>query len=471
MKKLFNISFISLTSALMVVGGFANSKFVKTSAASSPSTDIPAYHYVAGWSIGDKTNYTNNGVEAIIPGASSVGTADAWSHRAEIGKDINSKVAPFLDLSIVDEIELTFSIVFYSDDGTTVLSESQNGPDFDFKVYAGDTQIECLRPWTNSGSYTNGSHSYSFFGSAEGKWWENNKSTGLWIKGDATENNSFTLKFDKTNLLQSKVGGQTDFVPLTNDETLISAAQAAIESNSHISFDISGDNGFTNDTRFILRAINGQSLAVNDNNFDDVTKPIFNKEVVSKESEFYVGETYEINPDLLAYDLLGNVSYSTSVDGVNFVDGRSFKFNEVGTKTITIKATDQAGNSEVKTLEVEVKPMTAERFASYMNQDHSETCATKYQNAKTIVLSMSEDEINIFKSSTDENIVSARERYEAWCRANFDDSPYSGAIVSMSNRSSILINNNASLFVLISLISLASLFALSFAFLKKKRHN
>lgn len=468
MKKLFNISFISLTSALMVVGGFANSRFVKTSAASSPSTDIPAYHYVAGWSIGDKTNYTNKGVEAIIPGASSVGTADAWSHRAEIGKDINSKVAPFLDLSIVDEIELTFSIVFYSDDGTTVLSQSQKGHDFEFKVYAGETQIEHLRPWTNSGSYTNGDHSYDLYGSA-GNW--DNKSVGYWMKGNATENSSFTLKFDKTKLLQSKVGGQTDFVPLTNDATLISTAQAAIESNSHISFEISGENGFSNDTRFILRAINGQSLAVNDNNFDDVTKPIFNKEVVSKESEFYVGETYEINPDLLAYDLLGNVSYSTSVDGVNFVDGRSFKFNEVGTKTITIKATDQAGNSEVKTLEVEVKPMTAERFATYMNQDHSETCATKYQNAKTIVLSMSEDEINIFKSSTDENIVSARERYEAWCRANFDDSPYSGAIVSMSNRSSILINNNASLFVLISLISLTSLFALSFALFKKKRHN
>lgn len=471
MKKLLGVSLICLASSLVATTICAsNIKITGVSAAESSSEGIESWNYVSGWEI--QSSYSSNGIEATIPGQSSVG-GNAWQYKAEIGGGTGLS-KPYLNLDYVDQIELSFSVVLYSDDGTSVISDSVNSGCFDFITFVGDTPIERLRVWTNSGGYTNGNHSYDLIvGNGDSDGWATN-GKGYWIMGDATEASNFTFRFDKDNLLQSKAGGQDGYVSLHGDGGAISSkAATALTSSRQVSFQIIGNGGFTNDTKVILRSINGQSLATNDGKFNDNEGPMFNKVGITNETDFYKGFSYELNSELEAYDLYGVPTISTSTDGVNYVDGRNFGFTEAGNKTIYVKATDLAGNETIIQKEVEVKEVSsASIFAKWMNAEHNESCETKYKNAKEMLLDLSEEEIEIFKTSEDEAIVAARERYVAWCAANNDSSFYSGPVVANVNPLGLAFdNNNLSIAIVVSSVAVVSLLTALLLVLKKKKKS
>lgn len=469
MRKLLGVSLICLASSLVATTICAsNIKNISVSAAESSSEGIESWNYVSGWEI--KSSYSSSGVEATIPGASREGVGDdAWQYKAEIGGGTGIS-KPYFNLDYVEQIEVSFSIVFYSDDGSNILSQSRNEADsFYFKVYIGDTLIEQLKAWTNSGGYTNNDHSYALY---PGDNWDN-YGTNLWITGAAVESKPFTLRFDATNLLQSRAGGQDGFVSLHTGDYIPAKAAAALENSKQVRFEINGNNGFTNDTKVILRSINGQSLATNDGKFNDNEGPMFNKASISDETEFYKGFNYEINSSLEAYDLYSVPTISTSTNGVNYTDGRNFSFAEAGNKTIYVKATDLAGNETIIQNEVEVKEVSsASIFAKWMNAEHSESCETKYKNAKEMLLGLSEEEIEIFKTSEDEAIFAARERYIAWCAANNDSSFYSGPVVANANPLGLAFdNNNLSIAIAVSFVTVVSLLTALLLVLKKKKKS
>ena len=76
-------------------------------------------------------------------------------------------------------------------------------------------------------------------------------------------------------------------------------------------------------------------------------------------------------------------------------------------------------------------------------------CATNYATAKEMILALSAEELNTFKTSTDTEIASARTTYENWCHFNGDNSPYEGAIVDASNIALTMNNNNVVTIVII----------------------
>ena len=83
------------------------------------------------------------------------------------------------------------------------------------------------------------------------------------------------------------------------------------------------------------------------------------------------------------------------------------------------------------------------------NHVATENCATNYATAKEMILSLSTEESEIFQTSSDVDIASARATYENWCHFNGDNSPYEGAIVDASNIALTVNNNNVVTIVII----------------------
>ena len=249
MKKKFML--LSILGASLAIVAIGNSSLV----VKADAWNGEAWNYLGSWN--GTSTFTDKGVEMTIKGADTVGSSEAWKQTAYINNNVE-----WADLqnefSIADgkKVTIEYSVVFYSEDNQ-VLSQSGNGTGLYLKVLdaANDSEIEQIKIWTDAGGYGNTNHSYQLY-AENGNWTD--FSNGKWVMGDAKESSSFTFTFDSENYLMSYVGGSDELVRLANDAFY---AHVGACSATNIKFQITGDNGFTKDTKVILKSINGHSLA------------------------------------------------------------------------------------------------------------------------------------------------------------------------------------------------------------------
>lgn len=299
-----------------------------------------AWKYIGGWGI--TTTHTAQGVEAVIPGASTVGAGNAWSYKATINND--SSVSGAFSIANSSTVTLEFAVGFYDSEGN-VLSESQNGGCIDIVIYDakdvnGDTGLAILRIWTNGWGNLNGSHPVELYTNG----WGTQVSVSKAILGDATLDSSFIFSFDKENLLMAKVHGQDDMARLDDDSnTFLNAAKEKFANVDSLVFKVAGNNGFTNDTKVVIKSINGQTLASENGAILDETAPTILDANVA--AQLTVGDVYQL--PVTASDLCSTVEYSLRIGNKTY-NGRTFKAEEVGELTVTLVAKDAAGNEATK---------------------------------------------------------------------------------------------------------------------------
>ena len=301
-----------------------------------PTSSIEAWKFAGGWEI--STNYVDSGVKFTVPGAASVGGGEAWKYKATINND--AAVSPSFSLKNNQKISFELSAKLFDDAGNQI-SKSQNSDALDIYMHnkADGAQLALLRIWTGSAGGTNGSHSYLLHGN---NW--NGVNGATWIAGDARENSSFLIQFDKENLFSSFVGGSDQITRLDDgNNTYLNTWKDSFANVDEVYFVIQGENGFTHDTEFVLKSINGQSLANSNGNFSDNIAPTFKDASVA--ATLNANEAYTIPTE--AFDLLGAVTYSVKV-GDQVIDGRTFTPTEAGSLTVTLNATDVAGNVATK---------------------------------------------------------------------------------------------------------------------------
>ena len=101
------------------------------------------------------------------------------------------------------------------------------------------------------------------------------------------------------------------------------------------------------------------------------------------------------------------------------------------------------------------------------NNVSTANCATNYATAKEMILVLSAEELNTFKTSTNTEIASAKKTYEHWCDVNNDANPYSGGVVSGANIALNFVNDNS--IYLIVILTIVSVSFVGFILLKKKK--
>ncbi|MCI5745760.1 MAG: Ig-like domain-containing protein [Erysipelotrichaceae bacterium] len=333
MKKTIGFTMFALLFSMLCT----NNKFIDVNADENKVSinAVEAYKFAGAYDI--NSSYVSDGVQALIPGADSVGS-DAWWHKVNIPND-NSLLDSF-SIKNDEKVTIEFSINYFDDDGNSLVS-SNNSSALDIYVLnaANDSQIAMLRIWTDAGGGTNGSHSYQLFGS---DW--NGYNGATWIAGDARANSSFLIQFDKENLFSSYVGGSSEITHLdTADNAYKAAIKDTIASVDNIKFQIGGDNGWTKTCSLVLKSINGQQLANQDGMIVDTIAPKFKNipitTTINQNEEFTILEE--------AYDLFGGVSYSMNVNGTN-ISGKTFTPAESGNIDVTLYATDLALNTSSK---------------------------------------------------------------------------------------------------------------------------
>lgn len=334
MKK-SSIAVTITLAVLMVVSLLAGTSALAAGDARTATADLPAWKLAGGWEM--NSDYVADGVRTIIPGADTKGSDDAWKYAAKIPNE--NSLYPVFSIADGQSVILELSVKLYDADGN-VVSKSQNSNALDIYILNADNdeQVGMLRIWTDSGSPTNGNHSYEVFGIGWGGY-----NAGYWIMGDATAESKFTIKFDRENFISSYAAGQDGMVPLAKEE-LITERREVLKNVNNIRFEVKGENGFTADTEVVVRSINAQSLASADGQIVDTVAPVLRETSVM--SSLNLGEAYTIPTE--AYDLLSTVSYSLKI-GDETIEGKTFTPNAAGDLDVTLVAKDAAGNASEKT--------------------------------------------------------------------------------------------------------------------------
>ncbi len=297
---------------------------------------LDANKFVKNTTGSDSSVFTENGVMCPVPGADTAGGGDAWRYKARIPGDNETSAAAF-SFKTNDVITLKLSAKLYDAEGN-VISKSQNSNALDIYVHnkATNAQIGGIRIWTNSDGGVSGSHTYFLYGNG----WDN-YGAGYKIMGDATAESEFVLQIDKTNFISSLVDGR--MTPL-GTEAFIADRRTAMSDVEEIYILVNGENGFTKTTEITVKEINGQSFASSDGAIADTVAPVF--ENTALPATLQGGEEYTIPVN--AYDLLGAVTYQVKAGDGAAVDGKTFTPTAAGDLTVTLIATDAAGNSSQK---------------------------------------------------------------------------------------------------------------------------
>ena len=301
------------------------------------ASSVNTYNFVSGWEI--QSSHSEHGIKGVIPGASSVGGGEAWKYKADIGN--SDAAAPIFSIKNGNVVSVELSFNMFDSDGN-VISKSQNSFAIDIAIHnaENDAELALFRIWSDSASPLNGSHSYEMYGPG----WSCKTNGATWIKGDATLNSSFLLQIDKENLISSYVGGSDDITRLDDaNNTFLNGVKSKFADVDSIYFKIGGENGFTNNTEVYVKSINGQSLASVDGYISDSNAPVFLDATVS--STLTAGEAYQIPTE--AFDFFGSVSYSLEI-GDETIQGKTFTPSQAGDLSVTLVATDAAGNEARK---------------------------------------------------------------------------------------------------------------------------
>ena len=330
-KRLLIVA-ITLCMAILFAPNAVHAEEQKVAASS-----VNAYNFVGGWEI--QASHSEHGIKGIIPGASSVGGGEAWKYKLDIGN--SAAAAPIFSIKDGNVVSIELSFNMFDSEGN-VVSKSQNSDAIDIAIHNAENgaELALFRIWSGSASALNGSHSYEIYGPG----WSHKTNGTTWIKGDATLNSSVLLQIDKENLLSSYVGGSDEITRLDDgNNTFLNGVKDKFADVDAIFLKIGGENGFTNDTEVYVKSINGQSLVSTDGYISDAVAPTFLDAAV--ETELTKNEAYTIPTE--AYDFFGGVTYSLII-GDETIEGKTFTPTEDGEMSVTLVASDLAGNKATK---------------------------------------------------------------------------------------------------------------------------
>ncbi len=109
---------------------------------------------------------------------------------------------------------------------------------------------------------------------------------------------------------------------------------------------------------------------------------------------------------------------------------------------------------------------SAATVANLINAEDSEgQCVLKFNLAKKSLLALSIEELNVFKTSTDTNILNARLRYEAWA-AHLNQSAYTDEVLI---NDFVVIQDISTILAVVSIIVIASVSLIAYTTYSKKR--
>lgn len=151
-------------------------------------------------------------------------------------------------------------------------------------------------------------------------------------------------------------------------------------------------------------------------------------------------------------------SYTFTIDSTSGTKG---KVNFTG---FVIEYKSTSAGPTAASVAQEIKTMAG----GWDNEVETANCSKNYKDAKALVLSLGADELEIFQTSTDTEIVSARATYEHWCDVNGDASPYKSAAAE-SRR---IIANSESTTMIVTIVTIVSASTIAgYFFLRKKKET
>ena len=135
--------------------------------------------------------------------------------------------------------------------------------------------------------------------------------------------------------------------------------------------------------------------------------------------------------------------------------GTTPQLNQYG-ELVTIEYTAASVATRIKTL-----------AGGWENEVATANCYANYEKVNEMILALSAEELNTFKTSDDEDIASARTTYEYWCFAN-GATPYSETVTA-GLRLNVL-NDTNSVLVIVSIIALVTMLgAVTMLVIRKKK--
>lgn len=116
------------------------------------------------------------------------------------------------------------------------------------------------------------------------------------------------------------------------------------------------------------------------------------------------------------------------------------------------------------------------KAGGWNNNVSTGSCNSNYESTKEMILTLSDSELNTFKTSEDGDIASARATYQHWCFVNGDASPWSGAIVVAGSYSPVVspmsnTTSDSSLPLLITVAAIGVATAGGYFFLSHRRRE
>lgn len=216
---------------LLIVVFTPSTKFTNVTAVDGnvPTSAYGAHEFAGGENV--TSSFEENGVKAVVPALD-----------AEVGVKIpnwepenSTKVLQYAhSIEGDNKASFTFRIPFMKNGVHQYNNYNQ------LRIYVRDSytkaQVAMIKIWVDSGTggYSHGNHSYYLYGAED-----NNPIEGYtWIKGNATEDSSFYIQFDKENLFSSYVGGSNELTSLDDSAGNFKAKnKERIGAHTHVYFD------------------------------------------------------------------------------------------------------------------------------------------------------------------------------------------------------------------------------------------
>ena len=231
----------------------------------APSTEFPfvvaadgnvttsaygAYEFAGGTDV--TSTYVDSGISAVV----AAGNANAGVKIPNWEPENSNKALQYAhSIEGDNKASFTFRIPFMKNSVHQYNNYNQ------LRIYVRDpfknpeeenAQIAMLKIWVDSGGYDNGDHQYYLYGATD----TDPIVGGTWIKGDATDDSSFYIQFDKENLFSSYVGGSNELTSLDDSSGTFKANnKERIGAHTHVYFDFVVAPNDTDPYRYINKDV------------------------------------------------------------------------------------------------------------------------------------------------------------------------------------------------------------------------
>lgn len=330
--SLLTTCFFFMVAIMVVAAGTFSAPKISAQDNKTPVSALDAWKIVSWWD--SSTSYVSEGAKMSIQGNTD---GNAWEKGGKI--NWNGELDHVFDVSNGQTVDFKFSLGLADADAT-----SNNGDQFDVVFNSNDKELFRLRIFFTAGSITNGSHSVDLY--KGGEW--TSLVQDIWVSGDASLSSEFHFAFNKEDLLLAKYNGSDEMRPVDVNGTLKKELSDILPSVESINVDIRGNNGFNKNVDFVVKEINGQSLANDGANFTEDIAPVISVGTVGAAT---VGENYTLpvkTADL--FTATDSIKYhvdfgDAASEDYTYTDGQNqVTFNKAGNYTLKVTAEDSAGN-------------------------------------------------------------------------------------------------------------------------------